>query len=139
MPLDEYSSLGGGALRLKGAKVTKKKKKKRDKDTLEKALSGGDSTALVKAGRDGDGARSGDEVGERERGREGSEVVDEEDRPYVRKTEAERRFEELKRKRVSLLRRNTPSQHHSLHQSLTYLATPFFQGCMFPAADLQCD
>ena len=96
MPLDDYTSAGGGALRLKGAKVTKKKKKK-DKGSLAKALSGGD-TSLVQADRDGDAS-------EKRRkdsgGKDGSEEEDkEEDSPIVKKTEAERRLEELKRKRV---------------------------------------
>ncbi|MBE3042849.1 DUF1754 domain-containing protein [Candidatus Bathyarchaeota archaeon] len=95
MPIDDYASAGGGALRLKGAKVTKKKKRK-DKSGLEKALSGGDGS-LVKADRDGEGEKKrkkgGDEQDEDER---------EEDRPLVKKTEAEKRIDELKRKRVGL-------------------------------------
>ncbi|EXF81728.1 hypothetical protein CFIO01_09549 [Colletotrichum fioriniae PJ7] len=58
MPLDDYASAVGGGLKLKGAKVTKpKKKKRRDKTDLEKNLeTGGDddgsSTALVKQHRE---------------------------------------------------------------------------------------
>lgn len=93
MPLDEYASAGGGALRLKGAKVTKKKKKK-DKGNLEKALSGGD-TSLIKA--------KGDDEGSEKRRKDKDEKDgenQEEDAPLVKKTEAEKRLEELKRKRV---------------------------------------
>lgn len=97
MPLDDYASAGGGALRLKGAKVTKKKKKK-DKGGLEKALSGGDG-ALVKAER-GEGSEKRKK--DRKDGEEEAEADEEEDRPIVRKTEAEKRLEELKRKRVGL-------------------------------------
>lgn len=99
MPLDDYASLGGGALRLKGAKVTKKKKRK-DKSGLEKALSGGE-TSLVKAERDAGEGRSDEEKRKSRRGRdEKEEEEEEEERPVVRKTEAEKRIDELKRKRV---------------------------------------
>ncbi|KAL2110082.1 hypothetical protein VUR80DRAFT_1641 [Thermomyces stellatus] len=92
MPLDEYASAGGGALRLKGAKVTKKKKKKKDKGSLEKALSGSD-TSLVKA-------KGGDEVSEKKRkDRNEEDGEEEEEPPVVKKTEAEKRLEEMKRKR----------------------------------------
>ena len=95
MPIDDYASAGGGALRLKGAKVTKKKKRK-DKSGLEKALSGGDG-ALVKADRDGEGEKKRKKSGDEQDGEER-----EEDRPLVKKTEAEKRIDELKRKRVGL-------------------------------------
>ena len=100
MPLDDYASLGGGALRLKGAKVTKKKKRK-EKSGLEKALSGGE-TSVVKAGDEGEKrkAKRKKDDEEREGEREGEDEEEEEERPVVRKTEAERRLEELKRKRV---------------------------------------
>lgn len=91
MPADEYASVGGG-LRLKGAKVSKpKKKKSKPKTDLEKNLSTGDegpsSTALEKrrespaASEDKAADASGDEAA-------------------PRKTEAERRFEERRRKKV---------------------------------------
>lgn len=95
MPLDDYASLGGGALRLKGGKVTKKKKKK-EKGGLEKALSGGE-TAVVKAGEEGEKLKKDRK---RKDEREGEGKGEEEERPVVRKTEAERRIDELKRKRV---------------------------------------
>jgi len=104
MPLDDYAVVGGGgALRLKGAKVTKpKKKKKKDKADLEKALSeaGGESLALVKKD-------SGDEVIEKKSKKSRKEKNDEEDDeeavPVARKTEAQRKLDEVRRKRVSCL------------------------------------
>lgn len=98
MPLDDYASLGGGALRLKGAKVTKKKKRK-EKSGLEKALSGGE-TSVVKAERSDEGEKRKAKKRKDSEEREGEEGEEEEERPVVRKTEAERRLDELKRKRV---------------------------------------
>jgi protein FAM32A len=97
MPSNEYSSLGGaGALKLKGAKV-KKHKKKRDKTSvLEKALSTGDREELEKAGHDSEKDEGMDKT------REGSQGADEENAALGNhKTEAERRFAEAKRKKVS--------------------------------------
>lgn len=93
MPADEYASVGGG-LRLKGAKVSKpKKKKNKDKSDLEKNLSTGEegpsSVALEKKPRE----PSEEKQGPKEEG-----SGDERDAP--RKTEAEKRFEERKRKKV---------------------------------------
>ena len=98
MPLDDYASAGGGALRIKGAKVTKKKKKK-DKGNLQKALSGGDGS-LVKADQEDEGPEKKRKSKQGE-GKAEEEEEEESDRPVVKKTEAERRLEELKRKRVS--------------------------------------
>lgn len=76
MPSDEYKSAGGGALRIKGAKV-KKHKKKKDKSALEKNLA----------------------EPKKEEPQEKDE--DEEAEPSTsRKTEAERRFEEARKKRL---------------------------------------
>lgn len=82
MPSDDYTTVGGGgALKLKGAKVTKKKKRK-DKSDLEKNLGAGPS---------------GKEVAER-----GSlpREEPEEDEAVSTKTDSERRHDELKKKRV---------------------------------------
>ncbi|KAI7785469.1 hypothetical protein LA080_006890 [Diaporthe eres] len=82
MPSEEYKSAGGGALRIKGAKV-KKHKKKKDKTALEKNLA--------------ESKKEGSE--DREEAREVEEV--EGDEPSKsHKTEAERRFEEARRKRL---------------------------------------
>lgn len=100
MPSDEYSSFGKGALKLKGGggKV-KKHKKKKDKGSsdLEKALSTGETSAEH---QDGDAVEKQDI----KRSKSKSPVPEEEvnEAPVVRqKTEAERRFEEAKRKKVS--------------------------------------
>lgn len=84
MPSDEYASVGGGgALKLKGSKV-KKKKSKKEKVGLEKALSTGkDQTVGV-----------GDEASKNSDNNDDAKAE-----PY--KTEAEKRHEETRRKRVS--------------------------------------
>ncbi|KKY34160.1 hypothetical protein UCDDA912_g05863 [Diaporthe ampelina] len=77
MPSEEYKSAGGGALRIKGAKV-KKHKKKKDKSALEKNLTE---------------PKKDEEAQDKEE--------PEEDEPTrSHKTEAERRFEEARRKRL---------------------------------------
>lgn len=76
---------------MKGAKVDKKKKKKakKDKSSLEKNLSqGDDSTAITKK-----------DTPDEEEPRDADEERD--DGPSVTKTEAELRFEEHRKKRVS--------------------------------------
>lgn len=81
MPSEEYKSAGGGALRIKGAKV-KKHKKKKDKTALEKNL----AEPKKEESQDKD---------------EEKEAVEEEEEPSrSHKTEAERRFEEARRKRL---------------------------------------
>lgn len=110
MPSDEYASAGGGALRIKGAKV-KKHKKKKAKSDLEKNLSTGepssssskkdptaaqedaDEHAAAAGGvDDDDDARKGE--ARRGDGYEGPSHT------KSRKTEAERRFEEVRRKKL---------------------------------------
>lgn len=111
MPLDDYAAVGGGgALRLKGAKVTKsKKKKKKDKAGLEKALSEASGEALALVKKD-----DGDEVVEKKskKSRKGGdeEEDDEEGVPVARKTEAQRKLDEVRRKRVSWLPRSVNQQ-----------------------------
>ncbi|KAK1599501.1 uncharacterized protein LY79DRAFT_535262 [Colletotrichum navitas] len=129
MPLDEYASAVGGGLKLKGAKVGKpKKKKRREKSDLEKNLETGDeggaSGALVKhrdeaAGGDDDNNRkkknskkdgvSQDLEAEAEAGAD-EDRDDNDDGRVVRKTEAERRYEERKRKRLLELAESSSSR-----------------------------
>ncbi|EFQ29780.1 hypothetical protein CGRA01v4_03704 [Colletotrichum graminicola] len=128
MPLDEYASAVGGGLKLKGAKVGKpKKKKRREKSDLEKNLEtgdeGGTSGALVKhrdeaAGGDDDdrkkknskkGGVSQDLEAEAEAGAD-EDRDDNDDGRVVRKTEAERRYEERKRKRLLELAESSSSR-----------------------------
>ncbi|KAH7152158.1 hypothetical protein B0J13DRAFT_673226 [Dactylonectria estremocensis] len=86
MASDEYSVVGGGgALKLKGAKVHKKKKK-RDKSDLEKNL----GKEVAKKGSPADETKADGKVDEE----------DEDDRPAVQKTDSEKRHEEIKRKRL---------------------------------------
>ncbi|KAK2064678.1 DUF1754-domain-containing protein [Colletotrichum caudatum] len=124
MPLDEYASAVGGGLKLKGAKVGKPKKKRREKSDLEKNLEtgdeGGTSGALVKhhdeaAGGDDDDGRK--KKSKKSRNPEAEAEVDadqdrddDDDGRVVRKTEAERRYEERKRKRLLELAESSSSR-----------------------------
>lgn len=88
MPADDYASVGGGgALKLKGGKVQKNKKKKKSKaPNLEQSLSAGDDSAPRETDRTP---------------RDDSKDVDE-GTVTEHKTEAERRHEEANRKKVCL-------------------------------------
>jgi protein FAM32A len=89
MPSEDYAVVGSGALKLKGSKV--KKKKKKDKSDVAKALSTGHFDLAAK-----------DKIDEA-RDAKGKKVDDEDrddEEPVVLKTEAERRHEEARRKRV---------------------------------------
>ncbi|KAF6808901.1 hypothetical protein CSOJ01_07263 [Colletotrichum sojae] len=101
MPLDEYASVGGG-LKLKGAKIGKKKKRK-DKSDLEKNLDDGSGAGTV-ARRPEDPAEEDKKRKKKSRSEEptADEDADKEDDagPVVHKTEAERRHEERKRRRL---------------------------------------
>jgi protein FAM32A len=106
MPSDDYSSFGKGALKLKGGggKVKKHKKKKDKGSDLEKALSTGEEPSGSKR-RDSENA--GDKQIERRTGsrsRSPVEQHDDEEAPVRPKTEAERRFEEAKKRKVRSLR-----------------------------------
>lgn len=109
MPSDDYASFGGGgALKLKGAKVKKHKKKRKDKGSdLEKALSTGETSSRTGGegpqveGRDKEEDEGGKEIRSRDSSH-GEEKEESEggDANVNYKTEAERRFEEAKRKKV---------------------------------------
>jgi protein FAM32A len=118
MPSDDYSAIsGGGALRLKGGKVTKKKKRK-EKSDLEKNLSTGESSSAV-ARPATESRKKVDDDDHKERESPERQDRDEEetgDRFAAQKTESERQFEEIKRKRVSpqsnyTIVRNEPADH----------------------------
>lgn len=123
MPSDDYTAFsGGGALKLKGGKVSKSKgKKKKDKTTaagLERALSTGDSA-------DGS-ARDVEKAAGKKKHRKDPQDEDERpaqeeeegdgDEPVEYKTEAQKRHEEYKRKKVGPTYvsqgRNTPPVTH---------------------------
>lgn len=86
MPSDEYKSAGGGALRIKGAKVKKNKSKKKEKSDLEKNITKRESSKDPKA------EDKPEEVMENE-----GEAAE----PFKgHKTEAEQRFEEARKKKL---------------------------------------
>lgn len=87
MPSDDYAPIGGGgALRIKGAKVNKKKKK-RDRTDLEKNLEAGDGAVVKKTKKSPEPDDKKDEE-------------EEDDTVPAVKTESERRHEEIKKQRV---------------------------------------
>jgi protein FAM32A len=92
MPSSDYAVVGGGALKLKGAGVDKKKKKKKPKPADENSASS--STAVTKTDVSESSAvprRSiSPEEAERELRKEGGR----------QKTEAEKRHEDMRRKRM---------------------------------------
>ncbi|KAG5989953.1 hypothetical protein E4U52_005065 [Claviceps spartinae] len=92
MPSGEYTTIGSGALKLKGAKIQKKKKKRKPKVDLDKDL------AIQKREAD-DALNSDDQDKQRQEQNEDHEDADGEV-VEPRKTEAERRYEEVKRKRL---------------------------------------
>lgn len=100
MPSDEYSSFGKGPLKLKGGggKVKKHKKKKDKVPDLEKALSTGETTSGEP--RDSDAGEK--QIEQRKKSKSPvQEDDDNEEGPVRQKTEAERRFEEARKKKVS--------------------------------------
>lgn len=101
MPSDEYTSAGGGALRIKGAKV-KKQKKKKAKSDLEKNLSAGEPSSSKDLEDPQHVAAAAQAEAEK----------DEEDQgpSRSRKTEAERRFEEVRRKKLLELSESAASR-----------------------------
>ncbi|KAM0434157.1 hypothetical protein ACHAPT_004102 [Fusarium lateritium] len=98
MASDDYTAVGGGgALKLKGAKVHKKKKKQRDKTDLEKNLD--------------TGKREGPNPDRKKKKEADDEPRDEEDdKPEVQKTEAEKRHDEIKKKRLLQLAESSGSR-----------------------------
>lgn len=95
MPSGEYTTIGSGALKLKGAKIQKKKKKRKPKVDLDKDL------AIQK--READDAHAQNSDDQDKQRQEQNEDHEDADGEVLepRKTEAERRYEEVKRKRVS--------------------------------------
>lgn len=101
MPSDEYTSAGGGALRIKGAKV-KKHKKKKAKSDLEKNLSAGEGAGESSSSTK-DLEKQNSEDPQHVAATAADEREEEEDQQgpsRSRKTEAERRFEEVRRKKL---------------------------------------
>jgi protein FAM32A len=112
MAPSEYASAGSGKLKLKGvkdSKVDKKKKKKSSSNKAESGVGGGDDSfqdrsVMLKNLQDED-AQLAEEENSRKSVAAGKEVesragiADEEEREII-KTEAERKYEEQRRKRV---------------------------------------
>lgn len=108
MPADDYSSAVGGGLKLKGSKPTgigKRKKKDKSKiaeaNATEGSREGGEDALIQKSGI------VGEDIDEKELAKLEQEAY----APGDGKTEAERKHEEMKRKRVGTLSRlgNTSS------------------------------
>lgn len=105
MPSDDYAPVGGGALRIKGAKV-KKHKKKSKKTDLEKNLSTGESS---RPQDEGEAADNNDPKASTNRKQTGEER-EEEQQPERHKTEAEKRFDEVRRKKLLELSESASSR-----------------------------
>ncbi|KAF5026528.1 hypothetical protein F66182_1388 [Fusarium sp. NRRL 66182] len=99
MGSDDYAAVGGGgALKLKGAKVHRKKKK-RDKTDLEKNLDVGNKDDEKKKRRK-----------EKEEDVDEPRDEDDEEKPETQKTEAQKRHEEIKKKRLLQLAESSGSR-----------------------------
>lgn len=131
MPSDEYASVSGGALRLKGARVEKHKSKKHKKRSRDRDRDG--------SGHDDRARRAGDELDRRDedssvrkakkhrKKSNESEGLDGKDNdsddqdnledikkdPYARMTPAERRFAEAQDKKVTCFTAASPSVFQS--------------------------
>lgn len=103
MPSGDYSAVGGGALKLKGAKI-QKKKKKRDKSDLEKSLSATEG-AVVKKDSPAATEKQADES-------DANEDRPEDQVPSAHKTESERKYDEIRKKRVSIMVSPTPKSRN---------------------------
>ncbi|KAK4185002.1 hypothetical protein QBC35DRAFT_504654 [Podospora australis] len=107
MGSDDYTSIARGPLKLKGvppssSAVTKKKKKKSKKTDLEKNLSTGDNTdANTPAPLSREKSEESGQIPQETPRPEGQEAED--DDIDAGKTEAEKRFAEIKRKRLKEL------------------------------------
>lgn len=103
---DEYSAVGGGGkLKLKGSKVKDgrvDKSRKKTKQTKDVPGGAEDTTTATTAKPTGEGGNEGKEEGQEIPGKEsspGGNELDDEKR-VIYKTDAERRHEEKRRKRV---------------------------------------
>jgi protein FAM32A len=100
MAPDEYSTGGGGKLKLKGSKVSDgrvdKKKKKKAKKEKEKETDAEQAEAEKSQRQESREADSAERAVSRERDEDGGSGSS------AAKTEAERKYEEIRRKRVCL-------------------------------------
>ncbi|CAK7265319.1 hypothetical protein SEPCBS57363_001521 [Sporothrix epigloea] len=136
MPSDEYASISGGALRLKGAKVEKHKSKKHKKRSRDKGRVGSDHDD--RARRAGDElARRGEDSSDRKakkhrtKGNESEGLYEKDDDsndldnledikndPYARMTPAERRFAEAQDKKIRNLMHASPEEARAARPEL---------------------
>ncbi|KAF8418990.1 hypothetical protein EV426DRAFT_634470 [Tirmania nivea] len=126
MPKDDYTAVAGGRLKLKGVsdgRVDKKKKKKKDKTKekeKERDQSGSETpTKTTEAGSETpEGKYKSEEPRSRSRGTSEAPPLD------TGKTEAERRFEERKRRRLDerLLKGGGKSHKERVEEFNKYLA-----------------
>ncbi|RYO86872.1 hypothetical protein DL766_001107 [Monosporascus sp. MC13-8B] len=105
MGADDYAVAGGGALKLKGAKVQKSKKKKKDKSSnnLERSLSviEGDDDPKATSSSSSKEAEKKEKKKRREDSDDGAGDTEKSDHDTVEyKTEAERRHEEIQRRKL---------------------------------------
>ncbi|RYP32177.1 hypothetical protein DL767_005333 [Monosporascus sp. MG133] len=105
MGADDYAVAGGGALKLKGAKVQKSKKKKKDKSSnnLERSLSviEGDDDPKATSSSSSKEAEKKEKKKRLDDSDGGAEDPEKPDRDTVEyKTEAERRHEEIQRRKL---------------------------------------
>ncbi|KHO01420.1 uncharacterized protein MAM_00421 [Metarhizium album ARSEF 1941] len=101
MPSGDYAAVGGGgALKLKGAKV-QKKKKRRDKSGLERTLSAGEGASAK-----GDGTSAN----ERQPDEHGQDRHSDDDAAVARKTESERKYDEVRKKRLQKMAESSSSR-----------------------------
>jgi len=127
MPKDDYTAVAGGRLKLKGVsdgRIDKKKKKRKDKlKEKEKERDKSGSEAPTKTITDaGSEIPEGRDKSEEPRG--GSRSMSEAPPIYAGKTEAERKFEEKKRRRLDerLLKEGVKSHKERVEEFNKYLA-----------------
>jgi len=123
MPKDDYTAVAGGRLKLKGVsdgRVDKKKKKKKEKaKEKEKERDQSGSEAPTKTITEGIPETNDKSEEPRSRSRSTSEAP-----LYAGKTEAERRFEERKRRRLDerLMKEGVKSHKERVEEFNKYLA-----------------
>lgn len=102
MAADEYSTGGGGKLKLKGNKVSDGRVKKKKKSSSSKKKTAGESEPATESGSDvRDSHQHKRESAEREQDRDGDgDAGTQTPQSAPAKTEAERKYEEVRRKRV---------------------------------------
>ncbi|KAJ9294383.1 hypothetical protein DTO271G3_6958 [Paecilomyces variotii] len=117
-PGDEYSAASGaGKLKLKGLKVKggRVEKKKKKKEKKEHAETSREASAVAESQQDGGGEAAAAATAEHEGG----------DVPIIEKTEAEKKYEEMRRKRLNdrLKREGVKTHKERVEELNKYLST----------------